>query len=374
MEWVWEAAMRVRSEATIADVAAASGVGIGTVSRVINNAEHVRSATRLKVLRAIEQLGYRPSQLAAALSRGRPRTVAIVIPYLPRPSAVERLAGALSVLDKHGYDTVVCNVDSPAQRDHHLAALTARHRAAGVIIVSLPLSRHHVAEFRAAAIPLVAVDVSLPGVPHTIIDDVAGGELATRHLISLGHRRIGFVGDKLPAKKSASLGFRASERRLAGYQRALTAAGLPGESQLVRLGPHGPASAEALAADLLALPDQPSAIFAASDTQAMGALTAAERLGIAIPGQLSVVGFDDIQAAELLGLSTVRQPLEDSGAMGAERLCAIMRGDEIRPLRQLLPVQTVQRRSSAKVGHRAGSGAAEHADTLTHTTALGVVP
>jgi len=364
--------MRVRSQATIADVAAASGVGVGTVSRVINNAEHVRAATRLKVLRAIEQLGYRPSQLAAALSRGRPRTAAIVIPHLTRPSAVERLAGALSVLDKHGYDTVVCNVDSPAQRDHHLAALTARHRAAGVIIVSLPLSRHQVAEFRAAAIPLVAVDVSLPGVPHTIIDDVAGGELATTHLMSLGHRRIGFVGDVLPARKSASLGFRASERRLAGYQRALTAAGLPGEAQLVRLGPHGPASAEALATDLLGLPDPPSAIFAASDTQAMGVLSAAERLGIAIPAQLSVVGFDDIQAAGLLGLSTVRQPLEDSGAIGAERLCTIMRGDEIRPLRQLLPLQIVQRRSSAKAGQRTRSGPAEQATGQTPTTALEV--
>jgi DNA-binding LacI/PurR family transcriptional regulator len=265
-------------------------------------------------------------------------------------------------------------VDNPAQRDHHLAALTARHRAAGVIVVSLPLSRHQLAEFRAAAIPLVAVDVSLPAVPHTIIDDVAGGELATTHLVSLGHRRIGFVGDKLPTKKSASLGFRASERRLAGYHRALTAAGLPGDAELVRLGPHGPASAEALAADLLGQPDPPSAIFAASDTQAMGVLSAAERLGIAIPGQLSVVGFDDIQAAELLGLSTVRQPLEDSGAMGAERLCASMRGDEVRPLRQLLPLQIVQRRSSAKVAQRSRSGPAEQAGQQTPMTALEVAP
>lgn len=367
--------MRARSGPTIADVAAASGVGVGTVSRVINNAEHVRAGTRLKVLAAIEQLGYRPSHLAAALSRGRPRTVAIVIPHLTRPSAVERLAGALSVLDKHGYDTVVCNVGSPAQRDHHLAALTARHRAAGVIIVSLPLSRHQVAEFRAAAIPLVAVDVSLPGLPHTIIDDVAGGELATRHLMSLGHRRIGFVGDKFPSKKAPALGFRSSDRRLAGYQRALTAAGLPSDAHLVRLGPHGPATAEALAAQLLGLPVPPSAIFAASDTQAMGVLSAAERSGIAIPGQLSVVGFDDIQAAELLGLSTVRQPLEDSGVMGAERLCAIMRGDEIRPLRQLLRLRIVHRRSSATVGHRPVTGATEQAGQQTPTIAeLGGMP
>jgi DNA-binding LacI/PurR family transcriptional regulator len=349
--------MRVRSKATIADVAAASGVGVGTVSRVINNAEHVRAATRLKVLKAIEQLGYRPSQLAAALSRGRPRTVAIVIPHLTRPSAVQRLAGALSVLDTHGYDTVVCNVDTPTQRDRHLAALTARHRAAGVIVVSLPISRLQIAEFRAAGVPLVAVDVSLPGLPHTVVDDVAGGELATRHLMSLGHRRIGFVGDKLPPRTSASLGFRSSDRRLAGYQRALATAGLPAEERLVGLGPHGPASAGVLAAEMLAQPEPPSAIFAASDTQAIGIVAAAERLGLAIPGELSVVGFDDIQTAELLGLSTVRQPLEDSGALGAERLCAIMRGEEVRPLRQLLPLQIVQRRSSAGLAQGPGFGA-----------------
>ncbi len=217
------------------------------------------------------------------------------------------------------------------------------------------------AEFRAAAVPLVAVDVSLPGLPHTIIDDVAGGELATRHMTSLGHRRIGFVGDRQPPGKSASLGFRSSDRRLVGYHRALTTAGLPAEARLIRLGPHGPASAEALAAEMLAQPEPPSAIFAASDTQAMGVVAAAEGLGLAIPGELSVVGFDDIQTAELLGLSTVRQPLEDSGALGAERLCAIMRGGEVRPLRQLLPLQIIQRRSSAGVAQRPGFGVADEA-------------
>ena len=105
----------------------------------------------------------------------------------------------------------------------------------------------------------------------------------------------------------------------------------------MRRGPFGPANAEALAAELLALPDRPSAIFAASDTQAMGVLTAADRCGIAVPGQLSVIGFDDIESAALLGLSTVRQPLENSGAEGARRLCALLRGERVRPLRQQLP-------------------------------------
>src|SRR5215468_4724174 len=172
--------------ATIADVAAASGFGVGTVSRVINGAANVREATRMSVLKVIDQLGYRPSHLAASLSRGTARTMAIVVPHLTRPSAVMRLAGALAVLDEQGYDTVVCNVDTPQQRDHHLAALTRRHRADGVMVVSLRLSREQVEAFRRGRFPLVTIDVPVPGVPHTVIDDVAGGRLATEYLLSLG--------------------------------------------------------------------------------------------------------------------------------------------------------------------------------------------
>ena len=181
--------------ATIADVAAASGVGVGTVSRVINGAPNVREATRTSVLKVIDQLAYRPSHLAASLSRGTARTMAIVVPHLTRPSVVMRLAGALTVLDEQGYDTVVCNVDTPQQRDHHLAALTRRHRADGVMVVSLRLSRQQLESFQRAGVPLVTVGVLAPGVPQTITDDVMGGRLATGHLLALGHRRIGFVGD-----------------------------------------------------------------------------------------------------------------------------------------------------------------------------------
>ena len=333
--------------ATIADVAAASGVGVGTVSRVINGAANVREATRVSVLRVIDQLGYRPSHLAASLSRGTARTMAIVVPHLTRPSAVMRLAGALAVLDEQGYDTVVCNVDTPQQRDHHLAALTKRHRADGVIVVSLRLSREQLASFRRAGVPLVTVDALAPGVPQTVTDNVKGGRMATAHLLSLGHRRIGFVGDMVRPMSATSLGFTASQHRLSGYRQALAAAGLDYDPRLVRRGPHDPANAEALAAELLALPDLPSAIFAASDVQAMGVLTAADRCGIPVPGQLSVIGFDDIESAALLGLSTVRQPLEHSGAEGARRLCALLRKERVSPLRQRLALEVVHRASTA---------------------------
>jgi DNA-binding LacI/PurR family transcriptional regulator len=343
---------------TISEVAAASGVGVGTVSRVINGSAHVRESTRRVVLDVIKRLGYRPSYLAASLSRGTPRTVAIVVPRLTSPSAVMRLAGALTVLDGLSYDTVVCNVDTPGQRDHHLTALTSRYRVDGVIVISLPLSRGWLASFRHAGVPLVAVDVPLAGVPHTVIDDVAGGRLAAGHLLSLGHRRIGFVGDT--ARRGAGLGFTASHHRLRGFQEALRDAGIAPDPDLVRRGPHGAANAEALATELLSLPDPPSAIFAASDTQAMGVLAAADRAGRPVPGALSVIGFDDIESAMRLGLSTVRQPLEDSGAEAARRLCTLLRGEPIRPLRQQLPLVVVPRSSTARLRGSGSSPAGRH--------------
>jgi LacI family transcriptional regulator len=358
--------MSAARPATIADVAAASGVGVGTVSRVINGATNVREATRAKVLKVIEQLRYRPSHLAASLSRGTPRTVAIVVPQLTRPSVVMRLAGALAVLDEQDYDTVVCNVDTPQQRDHHLAALTGRHRAAGVIVVSLRLSPQQLASFRHAGVPLVTVDALASGVPQTVTDDVTGGRLATEHLLSLGHRRIGFVGDTMRGAAAASrigLGFVTSQHRLTGYRQALAAAGLGYDPALVRRGPHGPANAEALAAELLALPDPPSGIFAASDIQAIGVLAVADRLGASVPGDLSVIGFDDIESAALLGLSTVRQPLAESGAEGARRLCALLRGERVAPLRQLLALEVVQRSTTAAF-RVTGSGARSSAGAM----------
>jgi DNA-binding LacI/PurR family transcriptional regulator len=352
---------------TIADVAAASGVGVGTVSRVINGGANVRESTRRSVLTVIKQLGYRPSYLAASLSRGTPRTIAIVVPHLTTPSAVMRLAGALTVLDEQGYDTVVCNVDTPGQRKHHLTALTSRYRVDGVIVVSLRLSRQWLASFRRAGVPLVAVDAALTGVPHTVTDDVAGGRMATEHLLSLGHQRIGFVGDRHLTART-DLGFTASQQRLCGYQQALQHAGLEYDTSLVRRGPHGAANAEALAAELLALPDPPSAIFAASDTQAMGVLAAADQAGLRVPGELSVIGFDDIESAMLLGLSTVRQPLEDSGAEAARRLCALLRGEPMGPLRQQLPLEVVHRSSTARLRGSGPAPAGAHAGDAAHMT------
>ncbi len=333
---------------TIADVAADAGVGVGTVSRVLNGSEQVRESTLRAVLDSIDRLGYRPSHAAAALVRGTPRTVALIVAHLTRPSTVVRVASALAVLEEQGYDTIVCNVDSPLERDRHLEALLPTHRADGVLAICLPLSGGQLDQFARAGVALASVDGTNPGVPQTVIDDVAGGRLATGHLIALGHRRIGFVGDMPFSRPPAGLGFTSSANRLRGYKQALAAAGIPVEPSLIRRGPHDAAAAAEHAARLLKSPDPPSAIFAASDTQAIGVLAAADRLGVSIPERLSVVGFDDIESAAFLGLSTIRQPLALSGAESARRLCALLRGEKVRPLRQELPIELMERRSSAE--------------------------
>ena len=334
--------MAVSKRVRITDVAARAGVGVGTVSRVLNGSPQVRESTRARVLEVIEQIRYRPSRLAADLSRGSPASVAIVVPFLTRPSVVARLAGVIEVLDAEGYDTIVCNVETPAQRDRQTRMLAAGHRAAGVVVISLRLSAAQFAELAEAGVHVVLVDVPFRGVPHTVVDDVHGGMLATNYLISLGHRRIGFIGDT----GDGGLGFSSTLDRLRGYRRALAMAGAPVDPALVCRGPRGSGAAADMAMRLLRLPEPPTAIFAASDTQAMGVLSAAETAGRQVPGELSVIGFDDIEMAALVGLSTVRQPLRESGARGAARLCTLLHGGSVRPVRETLPLEVVARRST----------------------------
>ncbi len=330
---------------SIAQVAARAGVGVGTVSRVLNGHVRVSDTTRERVLQVMAELDYRPSRLASGLSRGRTGSVTVLVPFVTRPSVVARLAGALSVLTAEGIDSVVCDIENAEQLDRRMQSLMQRHSADGVMVVSLPVSGGYVQRLSRMHIPLVAVDADIPTVARVVVDDVAGGHMATEHLLGLGHTRIGFIGDE----RIAGLAFVSTPRRLSGYRRALAGAGIAADPALVRRGPHGAEPAATMAARLMALSDPPTAIFAASDTQAMGVLRAAEQLGVDVPGDLSVVGFDDIEAADMLGLSTVRQPLKESGAKGARILCSLLSGGRAPARREILPLEVVPRTSTARL-------------------------
>lgn len=309
---------------TIADVAAHAGVGAGTVSRVLNDSPRVSESTRARVLAAIEQLDYRPNPLARGLSRGRCQTLGVVVPFFTHASAVERLRGVVAALDGSRYDLVLFNVESPVHRDEHFATLNRRDRADGLLVVSLPPPPTSLRRLAAAGVPVVLLDSRGPGVPAVVTDDVDGGRIATRHLIDLGHERIAFLGDD----PGNPLGFVSSAAREAGYRETMAAAGLGVGPGHVLHGPHVRGVARDLAAELLSGPERPTAVFAASDTQALGVLEAARAVELRVPGDLSVVGFDDVEVSSYAGLTTVRQPLFQSGHRAAELLLESLAADE----------------------------------------------
>jgi LacI family transcriptional regulator len=331
--------------ATINDVAAYAGVGVGTVSRVLNKSAKVAEPTRSRVLAAIEVLDYRPSPLARGLSRGRSHTLGLLVPFFTHASAIERLRGVVAALHDSHYDLVLFDVESPVQRDEHFAALTRRDRADGLLVMSLPPPAAELARMVSAGVPVVLVDARGEGVPMVVTDDVEGGRIATRHLVELGHERIAFMGEP----PDNPFGFSSSALREEGHLEVLEANGVPRDARLVAYGVHDRETARGLASKWLTLRDRPTAVFASSDVQATGVVAAAADAGLRIPDDLSVVGFDDIEISSYVGLTTVRQPLFESGQIGVELLLrALELGEVPEPSVRELPLELVLRATTAR--------------------------
>lgn len=333
--------------ATIRDVAQQAGVGLGTVSRVINGSHSVSEATRQRVLDVIKHLNYVPNPTARRLSLGRTLTIGVIVPFFTRPAEVERLRGIEHTLLDSGYDLILYNVETPEQRDQYFRDIPRRERVDGVLIVSLTPRDGDVKPFKKANVPIVLVDAhhaSLARLNQVITDDIAGGHAATQHLIELGHRRIAYLSDCL----DEPFNFTSSRDRLTGYQQGLQAAGIPFRPDYHVQGEHGRVEARRLAAQLLARPDRPTAIFAASDTQALGVLEAARDAGLRVPEDLSVIGYDDIEIAEYLGLTTMSQKLYQSGQRGVEMLLTALRDPETAPVTEVLPAELTVRGTTAR--------------------------
>jgi DNA-binding LacI/PurR family transcriptional regulator len=323
-------------------VARRAGVGVGTVSRVLNESESVSPDAQTRVHRAMEQLGYRRSAIARSLSVGRAHALGVVAPFFTTPSVIERLRGVADRLEELDYNIVLFSVENTAQRADAFRDFARHDHVDGLLVISLPLTDEEVDGLRRDRLPVVMVDVAHPSVVHVGIDDVRGGELAAEHLLARGHRRIGFVGDT----PENPFGFTSSERRLNGFRRALRAAGVERVPALEKRGHYGrePARAQALA--LLRGEDRPTAVFAASDVQAFGVLEAATTLELRVPEDVAVIGFDDIEMAAVVGLTTVRQPLRATGARGADLLLSAIEGGEARALEELKPLVVIERRTT----------------------------
>jgi DNA-binding LacI/PurR family transcriptional regulator len=319
-----------RKAVTIRDVARKAGVSVATASRALNGKQIVNAETRARILSVMNELGFTPSPAARRLSLGRTLTIGVVVSFLTRPQAAERLRGVDAVLTDSEFDLVVYNVETVQKRDHYLGTLAQSHRTDGLIVMSLPPPANLAPALASAAVPVVFIDVhtaSVAASPRVVGDDVAGGALAGRHLLELGHRAIAFIGDA----EHDPFGFTSSRDRETGLRGELAAAGVEIPADWIGHGAHGRYEARDLAHRMLAADRRPTAIFAASDTQALGVIAAARDLGLRVPDDLSVIGYDDIEPADYVGLTTIRQQLFESGRLGAEVLLAEIASRSTRP-------------------------------------------
>jgi DNA-binding LacI/PurR family transcriptional regulator len=326
-------------------VARLAGVSAATVSRVLNDSPLVVEETRARVRAAVDQLGYRLNATARTLSIGQAQAVGVVVPFLTTHSVIERLRGVVGRLGRQdgvGYDLLLFDVEAPEQRADAMRDLARRGRVAGLLVISLPVLDDEIAALRRDELPAVLLDVAHPQLPRVVIDNVHGGELAARHLLARGHQRIAFVGDH----PTNAYGFTSREDRRRGFHAELGRAGVELDPALERFGPHGREAAYAAADSLLGLPDPPSAIFAASDEQGIGVLQAAEARGVDVPGELAVIGFDDVDLAEIVGLTTIRQPLREGGALAADLLLAAIEHGVHDPVQELQSLTVVERRTT----------------------------
>lgn len=324
---------------TIKDVARHAGVGVGTVSRVLNGSPLVSAQTREKVRDAIRDLDYVPNKFAQRLSLGKTLTIGVIAPWFTRPSVVERLRGIELVLAETQYDLNIFNVETVKRRERVFDDIIRTGKVDGLLVVSLVPTEDEATRLKEAKITTVQIDARGYFFSQVAIDDSIGGMDATNHLIAKGHRQIAFMSDFFSEK----LGNNSQQLRFVGYKQALEMVGLPIRSEYVHQKPFRRETAREATRELFNLKDPPTAIFAANDTQAMGVMETAQEMGISIPEDLSLIGFDDIEVATYLNLTTVRQPLLETGIQGAQMLLDSLdqETDEIKKI--ILPTQVIER-------------------------------
>ncbi len=311
--------------ATIEDVAAAAGVSVATVSRALRGLPNVANSTRQRVQEIADQLAYRPDPAASRLATGRSRAIAVAVPVLNGWYFSNVVAGIEAVCAEAGFDTVVLGVSSHADRQRLAADTDSIHRRVdGLVLVDIAFDAHALGEMLGRGLKVVTVGQQTPVCPSVGIDDVEVGRIATRHLIDLGHRRIGLVN----GQPEDPLGFVVPLRRTDGYEEVHREAGLPIDPALSVSGNFSIAGGYEAVSELLDLADPPTAVFAMSDEMAFGALQAARERGFEVPGQLSIVGVDDHDAAVVLDLTTVHQDVADHGARAARLMLTQITGDE----------------------------------------------
>ncbi len=310
---------------TIDDIAAAAGVSVASVSRSLRDLPGVGPQTRKRIIDIADEFGYELHPQASSLASGRTSTVGVAAPLFGTWFPSRALGGVHSVLAEAGYDLLIFMMSTPADRRRFLReARSFCRRVDGLILIDTFAGADGDSADAFFNRPVVAVGERLDGAASIAIDNRLASRRAVEHLIDLGHERIGVI----TAPERAEMSMSTSGLRRLGYEDALRGAGLTIDPTLVAAGDGSIASGIEAMSRLLSVPEPPTGVFCMSDEMAFGALRAAQNAGVPVPDALSVIGFDDHDFAAALGLSTMRQSVDEMGMTAARTVLALIEGTE----------------------------------------------
>ncbi|UNK70580.1 LacI family DNA-binding transcriptional regulator [Microbacterium sp. H1-D42] len=331
---------------SIDEVAKLAGVSTATVSRALSGRGHVSAAARERVQAAADSLGYVVSSRASSLASGRTQNIGVIVPYLDRWFFSTVLSGATSALMRAGYDVTLYNITADADVRHEVfSTFLRRQRVDAVIAVSIELDDDETGRLLDLGLPVIAIGGPNPRLRTLTVDDTAVARLATDHLISLGHRDIAHIG----ANPEFDIDFHIPTRRRLGFEQALADAGITPKPAFLEPADFTVDGGFRAAKQLLGRPGpRPTAIFAASDEMAIGAILAARDLGFRVPQDLSIVGIDGHELGEFFQLTTVDQFPLGQGERAAAAVLAQLEGEPQSAVGGELPFDLIVRGTTAR--------------------------
>ena len=335
---------------TIYDIAKKANVGIGTVSRVLNKHESVSKETRKRVLQVVTRLNYKPHPFAIGLARQRTNSILFTIPFFATFFFLEILRGIQQRLSDLDMSMILLGINHPDQIEETLRHNINRHRVDGIIVCSMKIPEHLAKNKLFQRIPMVLVDTYHEGFDSIAVNNVKGGYTATKHLLDLGHTCIGML--------NANLRSAPAKDRFKGYRMAMMDAHKDIDEQLVRktkseyLDGFTRENGYEMMKELLKLGGKrPTAVFAASDIQAIGALAAISEIGLRCPEDIALIGFDNIELSGPLGLTSMLQPMSEMGTLTIERLLERMNTKDLSVYHKTFEPTLVIRNTTLSIGN-----------------------
>jgi len=331
---------------TIYDVAREAGVSMATVSRVVNNNPNVKPQTRKKVFEAIERLGYRPNAVARGLASKKTTTVGVVIPDISNSIFAEVARGIEDIANMYHYNIILCNADMKKEKEIRVVNTLLEKQVDGLLFMGGEVTDDHLQAFRTSSVPIVlcATTDTNDSIPSVDIDHESAACDAVKLLIDSGHRTIGMISGTL---QDPAVGY----ARFQGYKKALEQAGLTVNDDYVRVGNYRYESGQEMAKYFLSLSKKPTAIFAATDEMAIGAIHAIQDQGLKVPQDISVISVDNTRMASMVRpqLTSVAQPMYDIGAVAMRLLTKLMNKEQVTNDRVILPHEVIERQSVSAV-------------------------